>query len=380
MRWSWCVGKLAGIDVRVHATFLLLLAWIAWSRYAVVGSLAAAVDGLVFIGLVFGIIVLHELGHALAARRYGIRTRDITLWPIGGVAALERIPDEPKAELVVALAGPAVNVVVASVLALALHLDGGSVLVADYVHPREVLLAQLFWVNVWLAGFNLLPAFPMDGGRALRALLAMKLDDVRATEIAATVGQTLALVFGFIGLFFNPTLLFIALFVWLGAGAEARVARMKFAFSGVPVRYAMLRDVRVLSPQHSIGDAVELTLSTQQSDFPVVVEGRLVGLLSRRMILETFATRGPSTRVDDVMRSDIAVVHPQSMLDDAFETLQENGAQSLPVVGDDGRLAGLVTTQTIGELMVVHSTLRERGRRDRHGATLHEAWDRHVSG
>lgn len=375
--WSWRVAKIAGIDIRIHATFLLLLAWIAWSRYSAVGTVSAAFDGVLFTSIVFGIVVLHELGHALTARHYGVRTRDITLWPIGGVAALERMPDTPKAELAVALAGPAVNAALALILALLLRLDGGSVLVADVVSPREALMAQLFWVNVMLAGFNLLPAFPMDGGRALRALLAMKLEDVRATEVAATIGQGLAIVFGFIGLFFNPVLLFIALFVWLGAAGEARVARMKFAFSGVPVHYAMLTEVRVLAPSHSIADAVQLALSCQQGDFPVLDGGTLVGVLSRRAMLDALSNQGPDVAVGEVMRTDVPVTHPHAMLVDAFEQLHGGDLRSLPVVWPDGKLAGLVTTETIGELMLVHASLRERGRRDRNGATLHEAWDRH---
>ena len=375
--WSWRVAKIAGIDIRIHATFLLLLAWIAWSRYSAVGTVSAAFDGVLFTSIVFGIVVLHELGHALTARHYGVRTRDITLWPIGGVAALERMPDTPKAELAVALAGPAVNAALALILALLLRLDGGSVLVADVVSPREALMAQLFWVNVMLAGFNLLPAFPMDGGRALRALLAMKLEDVRATEVAATIGQGLAIVFGFIGLFFNPVLLFIALFVWLGAAGEARVARMKFAFSGVPVHYAMLTEVRVLAPGHSIADAVQLALSCQQGDFPVLDGGTLVGVLSRRAMLDALSNQGPDVAVGEVMRTDVPVTHPHAMLVDAFEQLHGADLRSLPVVWPDGKLAGLVTTETIGELMLVHASLRERGRRDRNGATLHEAWDRH---
>jgi len=375
--WSWRVAKLGGIDIRIHATFLLLLAWIAWSRYSAAGTVSAALDGVLFTSIVFGIVVLHELGHALTARHYGVRTRDITLWPIGGVAALERMPDTPRAELAVAVAGPAVNAALAAILAVILWLEGSSVFVADVVSPHEALLAQLLWVNVMLAGFNLLPAFPMDGGRALRALLAMRLDDVRATEVAATIGQALAIVFGFIGLFFNPVLLFIALFVWLGAAGEARVARMKYAFSGVPVRYAMLTEVRVLSPQRSVADAVQLALSCQQGDFPVLEGGTLVGLLSRQAILDALSNRGPEVPVAEVMRTDVPVTHPNAMLDEAFELLQGADLRSLPVVWPDGKLAGLVTTETIGELMLVHSTLRERGRKDRNGSTLHEAWDRH---
>jgi Zn-dependent protease len=215
--WSFRLGEVKGIDIYVHGTFLILLAWIGLSHIFNGHGAAAALQGVAFTATIFGIVVLHELGHALAAARYGIRTRDITLYPIGGVASLERIPENPRQEFVVALAGPAVNVALAAllggVLAIArlpggvenVHLIGGS------------FLAKLMWVNISLALFNLLPAFPMDGGRVLRAALAFRMSRDRATEIAARVGQAMALGFGLLGMFGNPMLLFIALFVWTGA-------------------------------------------------------------------------------------------------------------------------------------------------------------------
>jgi Zn-dependent protease len=213
MSWSWRIGRIAGIDVYVHFTFLLLLAWVGVEYYLAHGSLAEALYGVAFILALFGIVVLHELGHALAARGYGIRTRDITLLPIGGVARLERMPEEPRQELVVALAGPAVNVVMAVGIYIGMALGQGLAPLGDVLSVEGNFVSQLFWVNVSLALFNLLPAFPMDGGRVLRALLAFRLDYVRATQVAARVGQGMALLFGFVGLFFNPFLVFIALFL-----------------------------------------------------------------------------------------------------------------------------------------------------------------------
>jgi len=221
MSWSWRIGRIAGIDVYVHATFLLLLAWEALRHYQAHGDPAEALAGLVFVLVLFGIVVLHELGHALAARSYGIRTRDITLLPIGGVARLERVPREPGQELVVALAGPAVNVVLAAGIYLGLALGRGPSPYGESLRVGGGFLDRLFWVNVSLAVFNLLPAFPMDGGRVLRAVLALRLDYVRATRVAASVGQGLAFLFGILGLIYDPFLIFIALFVWLGAAEEA---------------------------------------------------------------------------------------------------------------------------------------------------------------
>jgi Zn-dependent protease len=221
MGWSWRIGRVKGIDVDIHVTFLIFLAWIAFSNYRASGDLTYVASGLLFTLALFGIVVLHELGHALAARRYGIRTRAITLLPIGGVASLERMPRKPRQELVVALAGPAVNVVLAAAIYVLLNLGAGLAPVSDVFRAGTSFLSQLFWVNVSLAIFNLIPAFPMDGGRVLRALLAMRLGHARATQVAAMIGQLMAIVFLFLGIFTNPMLIFIAMFVWFGAASES---------------------------------------------------------------------------------------------------------------------------------------------------------------
>src|SRR5574339_1299622 len=212
MRWQWKLGTFAGIDVFMHATFLLLIGWIGYSYWLQFGTIAKVIEGILFILALFLSVVLHEYGHALTARKYGIRTRDITLYPIGGVARLERMPDKPIEELWVALMGPAVNVVIAAGLFAYLFLTNSLVPLNELTVASGNFLERLMTVNISLVLFNLIPAFPMDGGRVLRALLAMRLDYVRATQIAATIGQGLAFLLGSIGLFSNPFLLFIALF------------------------------------------------------------------------------------------------------------------------------------------------------------------------
>jgi Zn-dependent protease len=357
MKWSWKIGEYAGIGVYVHATFVLLIGWVAWAHWAQSGSLAAVFDGVAFMLAIFACVVLHEFGHALTARRYGIRTRDITLLPIGGIARLERMPDKPIQELWVALAGPAVNVVIAVLLYLWLGVTGSLRPLAELSAVHGLFAERLLWVNVLLVGFNLLlPAFPMDGGRVLRALLATWIDYTRATQIAAFLGQGMALVFGFLGLTGNPFLLFIALFVWIGAAQEASLAQMKAAFAGIPVSRAMVTDFETLSPDQTLGHAVERILAGSQHDFPVVESGRVVGILTRHDLLRTLASEGAGARVDQTMRRDFQTVDAAEMLESAFQRLQGCECHTLPVTRG-AQLAGLLTMDNVGEFVLIQSAL-----------------------
>jgi Zn-dependent protease len=305
MKWSWKLTRLAGIDVYVHATFFILIAWIGLSYWLLSGSLAAVISGVGFILALFACVVLHELGHALVARRYGIRTRDITLLPIGGVAALERMPEEPKQEVTMALAGPAVNLVIALGLWLWLSVSNALVPVSQLSLTGGPFLERLMLVNIMLAVFNLLPAFPMDGGRVLRAALAMRMDRNRATQLAAGIGQGLALWLGFLGLFYNPFLIFIALFVWIGAAAEAGMEQIKSTLSDMEVGRAMLTDFQVLSPDDPLTRAIELTLVGSQKEFPVLVDGVMVGVLTQTEMLKGLQAQGERARVGDWMQREV---------------------------------------------------------------------------
>ena len=369
MKWSWRLGSVAGIALYVHATFLLLLAWVAIGEYQSSRDAAAAFNGVVFVLAVFATVVLHELGHALTARRYGIRTRDITLLPIGGVARLERMPRDPKQELVVALAGPAVNVVIAAVLYLILRVTGGVPAVADSAAISEnflerAFLARLLAVNIWLVLFNLIPAFPMDGGRVLRALLAMRSGDyARATERAARVGRFFALVFGVLGLFVinNPFLVFIALFVWLGAAGEAAAAQTTASLEGVPIQRLMITDVRTIAPGDPLSRPVDLILDGFQQDFPVVENGTVQGMLTRSTLFKALRERGETALVRDVMARDFAHAGPTELADDVIGRLKESGGHALPVLRN-GELLGVLTMDNVGEYVMVQAALKgERG-------------------
>jgi Zn-dependent protease len=234
MRWSLKIAKLAGIDIFIHFTFFILLTWVALIQLKLNGSIGAAFSGVVFILAIFSCVVLHELGHALAAKKYGIKTRDIILLPIGGVARLEKMPNQPIQELWVALAGPAVNVVIVALLAVYLWITNTLTPDNQLTMTTAAFVERIMGVNIFLILFNMIPAFPMDGGRVFRALLATRLAYVRATQISANLGQAIALLFGIIGLFYNPILLFIAFFVWMGAAQETRMIRMKSVLDRIP--------------------------------------------------------------------------------------------------------------------------------------------------
>jgi CBS domain-containing protein len=216
---------------------------------------------------------------------------------------------------------------------------------------------KLLWVNLSLAVFNLLPAFPMDGGRVLRALLAMRMDYVRATQIAAHVGQGMALLFGFIGLFYNPFLVFIALFVWMGASQEASMVQMKSALGGIPIQAAMIKDFRTLAPSDTLERAVEHILAGFQQDFPVVEQERVVGVLTRNNLLKALSQRGPNGRVEDAMQRQFETADPNEMLGTVFPRLNASRCHSLPLVRN-GQLVGVVTMDNVGEFLMVQSALR----------------------
>jgi Zn-dependent protease/CBS domain-containing protein len=359
MKWSWKLGRVLGIDIFIHATFILLLLWVAVASYTHGGTFDAAISGVAFMLAVFAAVVLHELGHALVARRFGVGTRDITLLPIGGVARLERTPERPRDELVVALAGPAVSVAIAAALFALVALTGGPfVLDGASLLSSGPFFTRLLWVNVTIAAFNLLPAFPMDGGRALRALLAMRTSYLRATQIAARLGQGIALGLGVFGLFFNPFLAFVALFVWIGAASESAAVEAKAALEGFPVHAAMITDVRTLSPGDSLGTAVAHFLAGSQLDFPVVGENeQLVGVLARSELIRGLAEHGTGLAVQDVMTSAFETADPSEMLDRALARLPEGGLQSLIVVRE-GRVLGLVTLEHVAELVMVRGALQ----------------------
>jgi stage IV sporulation protein FB len=359
MSWSVTLLRVGGTEIRIHLTFLLLLAWIGIAYY-VSGGPEAAVYGIALILAIFACVVLHELGHAFAARRYGISTPDITLLPIGGLARLSRIPENPVEEIVIALAGPAVNVVIAAVLILFLGATVDPATLGQLDSPNTNFVGQLASVNIFLVLFNLIPAFPMDGGRVLRAVLALRLGRRRATQIAAMIGQALAFFFGFVGLLSgNPILIFIAIFVYIAAGAEAADAGMSEVTQALPVEAGMVRSFESLGPMSTLDDAADALIRTTQHEFPVVDGGCMLrGFLTRDAMVKALTKSDPTRSVLEVM-TPVPTLRPGARLSAALSLMRQQGTPIVGVTDASGRLLGYVSQENLGELLMVRSG-RER--------------------
>lgn len=357
MLWSVNIGTIAGTAVRIHLTFVLFLGWIFIASWYS-GGPQAAWSGLAFMLLLFACVLAHEFGHILTARAFGVATPDVTLLPIGGVARLERIPEKPSEELLIALAGPAVNVVIAFGLVVFAGADLHARNLAAMENAQFSMIDRLAAVNLFLAIFNMIPAFPMDGGRVLRALLATRLGHVRATEIAASIGQVAAFGLGFLGLFGNPLLIFIAIFVYLAASSEAQLAAMRAMSRDVPVSAAMMTQFARLAPDAQIEEAVDTLLRTSQSEFPVTdAAGRIVGVLSRADMIRAVKQLGPEAKVADAMTADVPTISHRACLEEAIRLLQEKQAPAVGIVDAGGKLVGLITSETIGEMLMVRDAL-----------------------
>ena len=353
MTWSFAVGRLLGSELRVHVTFFLLLAWVGFAAYSS-GGIPAAIDNLIFVLALFACVVAHEFGHALMARRYGIKTPDITLLPIGGLARLERMPDRPMQEVWVALAGPAVNVVIW----LGLVLLGAGMpyeTMAQIDSPSVGLLNRLAYVNLLLAALNMIPAFPMDGGRVFRALLCLRMDRVKATRIAALAGQAVAVGFGFLGLSSgNPLLVLIAVFVFIAANAENHDVAIRSVARRVLARDAAITEFRALDSSDTLATAAQAVIHTTQHEFPVLDQSRILqGFVTRDRLFAALAAETPrSASVTTVMETDI----PQLPLTGGLETVLDGlhkGAPAIAVCTASGQMIGYITRENIGELMVI---------------------------
>ena len=353
------LGSLFGIRVTVHWTFSILVAWVLFTSLLSGDSLGGAISSVVFVLLIFGCVVLHELGHALAARSFGIGTRDITLLPIGGIARLEKMPRTPFHELVVALAGPLVNVLIVVLLFALFAITTSAEDLSPLSLGTEGFLQRLIAVNLMLVVFNMLPAFPMDGGRVLRAVLAMFTNYSRATRIAALVGQVCAVGIALLGIF-NPFLFLIAAFVFFGAATEAQQVTIREQFRSYRVRDAIIRSFRAVHAEASVRELAEQVFESAQRDFPVIAEGRFVGMLDRNDLLVA-VERGSARVARDAMRRDVDPVEESEQLVSVLERASGSATMVLPVTSE-GALSGLLDLERAAELIRARATLQQTGR------------------
>ncbi|WP_395737500.1 site-2 protease family protein [Prosthecobacter sp.] len=361
MKWSFRLFSVVGTEVRVHATFLLLLLFVASQSYFSGQGHLVALESTLFIIAIFTCVVLHEFGHVTAARGYGIRTPDITLLPIGGVARLERMPRKPSEELVVAICGPLVNVIIAAGIWLAFGIDAVFHPGYDFLKSGDFFEKLMVW-NIFMVVFNLIPAFPMDGGRVLRAFFAMFMEYGAATRRAASIGQGIAMlvaIFMLLSHTFQPMLLLICFFIFMAAGQEAATVTQQEATRNLRVQDAMLTDFRSLPPDATLREAVVLLLAGSQQDFPVLdAGGGMQGMLTRHDLISALAEKGPSHPVSDVMRPCPASVQPVGGLTEGLDTLNASDCPAIPVLDPiSGRLVGLLTAENVGETLMVRAAL-----------------------
>lgn len=369
MSWSFKLVRIRGIDIKVHVTFILILLWAGywWWRDLKIGP-GGALFGVVVTLLLFFCVLLHELAHSFIARRYGVTVRDIILLPIGGLAQMDKIPEKPSEELKMSLAGPLTNIAIAVFLML-LFLPfslGLTISVAELYRSLgsvswQGLVAYMVMANLALGIFNLLPAFPMDGGRVLRAVLALRLDYVKATTWAVNIGQGLAFLLGLYGVISGSwTLAIIAIFIYMGARNECQTVELKGALEGILVSQAMTRKVQVIEPQARLSQVVDIVMETFQTDFPVVEGERLVGLLTETDLVAAFKKHGAEAPVGQVMRTDFPVAKPGEPLFDAQQRMSQARLGAMPVV-DESKLVGLLTSQDINEAYRLLSGKPRRG-------------------
>lgn len=359
MKWSLYLGKIAGIKIFVHWTFLILVLWIIQLHLRAGDTAREVVEGVAFLFALFACIVLHELGHALTARRYHINTGSINLLPIGGVALLEGMPEKPGQELAVAIAGPLVNVAIAGVLFAVISSTGGfPAQWEEAMLGKDAFLLNLYVVNLFLALFNLIPAFPMDGGRIFRALLSFRFPRAKATRMAGNLGQVLAILFVVLGFFVNPMLIFIGLFIFLGAGAEMSVEEIKASLSGIKVGDVVMHRYTTLRPGEPLSQAVALLLNSQEKAFLVQEEGEVRGTLSWKEIVGGLAASRGGEPLEGVMNREVVPIAADMPLAEALEKMKGAPETLFPVYR--GReLAGVINLENVTEYLAVRRAMEE---------------------
>lgn len=353
------LGRVSGIKIEIHWSFTLLLIWVAFLEIQKGSDLNRILLNEALILVLFLCVVLHELGHALMAKRFKVKTEKIMLLPIGGVATLEKMPEKPMQELLVALAGPAVNVVIALLLALIVPVR--SYFNFDAVMLEEVLfqltfqnfLFYLFVANVMLVVFNLIPAFPMDGGRVLRALLSLKLDRVEATKIATVIGQVLAFLFFILGLFFNPFLILIAFFIFFGAYGENQMVKQNSLLEGHIAKEAILTNITLLHPENTVEELIEIILAGAEKDFVVIDNEKIIGVVTQKNVIEH--AKKSKLLVGDIADKTVRPVDAASAITTVLERMSKEKKSFFPVT-EKGNLIGVIDRTNISEFILLKTS------------------------
>jgi Zn-dependent protease len=355
MKGTFKLGKVAGISLFIHWTFSLLIAFIVFINYRAGYNAVQILWSVVFVLCIFVTVVMHELGHALAAKNYGIQTRDITLLPIGGLARLDRMPEKPVEELIVAFAGPLVNIFLAIITGFFITLpENAEALAAQLssgVNASNFFL-YFFIVNIVLAVFNLIPAFPMDGGRVLRALLSFQFKRHVATKIAARIGQFIAMGFILIGFYSNPFLIFIGLFVIVSAQMETQHAASKFILKGFKVRDVLMKQYHSIDANEPIKTAITLLLDSQSKIFMITENNEPVGTLNRDQIIAALSEKGEDTALRPAMNKNLIYLDVETLLEDTFELVSANKS-NLMLVTENGLLIGVLDTENLLEFLLI---------------------------
>ena len=361
MKASLYIGRPFGIKVTVHWTFFILIAYIIYINIKNGSSFAEMSESVLFVLTIFGCVILHELGHSLAAKRYGILTRGITLLPIGGVASLTKIPEEPQKELFVAIAGPLINLSIALILLFILLLGGFdfSLLFSFQYLNRAAFLPALLIVNLMLFIFNLVPAFPMDGGRLLRAGLGFRFSRLQATRVAARIGQLFAIFFAIWGLFNNPFLILIAVFVFIGAQAELQDVQSKSMLEGKKINDLLMRNFTPLNPGMPLKQVVDILLNGQEEEFIILDDNKVVGILTKNLIIKGLSDHGQDVEADKIMETDFPTFTTDDTVKDVYEKLQLSGTKIAPVLENDV-LTGVIDIKNIHEYLLVFEALNTR--------------------
>ncbi|TDD76983.1 site-2 protease family protein [Flavobacterium caseinilyticum] len=356
MKGSFKLAKIAGIGIFIHWTFSLLILFIIFINYKAQHNINQIIWSVVFILAVFVTIILHELGHALAAKNFNIATKDITLLPIGGIARLEKIPEEPFEELIVASAGPLVNITLAFITGIFITFPQTTEQMMNELSKgvnADNFFLNFFLINFWLAFFNLIPAFPMDGGRILRALLSFKLQRHVATRISARIGQFLAMLFIIFGFFISPFLIFIGVFVIIGAQVEADYTESKFMLKGFKIKDVVMKNYQTIDLNETIKTAVGLLLDSQNKNFLILENGIPVGTLNRDQIIKGLSTAGEKELIHHVMDRNLTYLDSDSLLENVFELLELNKSR-LMLVMENNELAGTLDIENLMEFILIH--------------------------